>query len=115
IGKEKVGLIELTAKTVGDTMVIELRDNGKGLDFDAIAQKALTKHLITEAQAKDKSVLTKLIFSSGFSTAEQADMYAGRGVGLNLVKDRVKELGGTIKLQSEKGKGTKFIITVPAA
>ena len=42
-------------------------------------------------------------------------MYAGRGVGLNLVKDRVKELGGTIKLQSEKGKGTKFIITVPAA
>jgi two-component system chemotaxis sensor kinase CheA len=115
LGKEKVGLIELTAKTEGDVMVIELRDNGKGLDFDAIAQKALTKHLITEAQAKDKSVLTKIIFSSGFSTAEQADMYAGRGVGLNLVKDRVKELGGTIKLQSEKGKGTKFIITVPAA
>lgn len=114
LGKEKVGLIELSAKTKDGVMVIELRDNGKGLDFDAIAQKALTKHLISEAQSKDKAVLTKIIFASGFSTAEQCDMYAGRGVGLNLVKDRVKELGGTIKLQSEKGKGTKFIITVPS-
>lgn len=113
LGKEKIGTIQLTAKTQGSTLVIQLSDNGKGLDFDAIAKKALIKDLIKEDQSKDKSVLTKIIFSSGFSTAEQADMYAGRGVGLNLVKDRVKELGGTIKLQSEKGKGTKFIITLP--
>jgi two-component system chemotaxis sensor kinase CheA len=114
-GKDAVGNISLSIETVNDAIVIRLTDDGRGLDFNAIRDKASKLNLITDpAQLSDKNALTQVLFAPGFSTAESADMHAGRGIGLNLVRDRVKELKGSIKLHSEDGKGTTFLISIPA-
>ncbi len=98
-----------------ETIGINLSDDGKGLDFDAIREKAQSMKLINDPeQLKDKNVLTRVLFSPGFSTAGEADMHAGRGVGLSLVRDRLKELKGAVKLLTEPGKGTTFKIVLPA-
>ncbi|MBN1616617.1 MAG: hypothetical protein JW875_04835 [Spirochaetales bacterium] len=113
-GKEEEGCITLTIDMVKDRIEIKLSDDGNGLDFDAIRKKAVELSLVgDEAELQDKSSVLKILFAPGFSTTEKADMHSGRGVGLNLVKERVKELKGTIKLQSEDGKGTVFIISIP--
>jgi len=115
-GKSSIGEIHLSVELVDDsTIVMELKDDGKGLDFPAIREKAVQSGLITDtAKLDDKGALVQALFSSGFSTASHADMYAGRGVGLNLVKERVSELKGSISLKSEDGKGTAFKISLPA-
>ena len=113
-GKEEEGCITLTIDMVKDRIEIKLSDDGNGLDFDAIRKKAVELSLVgDEAELQDKSSVLKILFAPGFSTTEKAGMHSGRGVGLNLVKERVKELKGTIKLQSEDGKGTVFIISIP--
>mgnify|MGYP000868168639 CR=1 FL=1 len=76
-------------------------------------KNAIAKKLISKNLSKDKKNLTNLLFSPGFSTASKTDHNAGRGVGLHLVKERLKEIGGTLKLKSENGKGTLFAITIP--
>lgn len=114
-GKESSGSIELSITMKNDTIGINLSDDGKGLDFDAIREKAQSMKLIYDPeQLKDKNVLTRVLFSPGFSTAGEADMHAGRGVGLSLVRDRLKELKGAVKLLTEPGKGTTFKIVLPA-
>jgi two-component system chemotaxis sensor kinase CheA len=114
-GKDETGSVSLSIETVNDAIVIRLADDGRGLDFEAIRAKAEKLNLISDpAQLSDKTALTQVLFAPGFSTAASADMYAGRGIGLNLVRDRVKELKGAIKLHSEDGKGTTFQITIPA-
>jgi len=114
-GKEECGCVALSVALDGDRVVVDLTDDGRGLDFTAIRAKAEAMNLIADpSQLDDKGALTQVLFAPGFSTAERADMYAGRGIGLNLVKERVKELKGTIKLSSEEGKGTTFRISVPA-
>jgi two-component system chemotaxis sensor kinase CheA len=114
-GKEEAGRIELSIEAADGTIVMKVSDDGQGLDFQAIRERAESTGLITDlAQLSDRNALTKALFSPGFSTASGADMYAGRGIGLSLVRDRVKELKGAIKLQSEDGKGSAFQITIPA-
>jgi len=76
-------------------------------------KNAIAKKLISKNLSKDKKNLTNLLFSPGFSTASKTDHNAGRGVGLHLVKERLKEIGGTLKLKSENGKGTLFVISIP--
>lgn len=114
-GKAESGSIKLSIELVSGKIEIRLTDDGKGIDFLAIRKKAEELSLIKDkASLNDKNALLKVLFLPGFSTAEKADMHAGRGIGLNLVRERIKELKGTIALQSEEGKGTVFRITIPA-
>jgi two-component system chemotaxis sensor kinase CheA len=112
-GKDETGLISLSVKVEGPDIHIVLKDDGAGLNFDKIARKALAAGLITEAQKNDRRALTNVIFQPGFSTSDSENMHAGRGIGLNLVRDRLKELHGSIRLQGSPGKGLGFDMKIP--
>ena len=113
-GKIETGTIRLSIKQSDRTIHIRLGDDGRGIDFGKIREKALRMNLVREDQADNKNQLLKAIFSPGFSTAEDEEgIHAGRGIGLNLVRDRVRDAKGTIKLQTEFGKGTVFNIIFP--
>ena len=92
---------------------VKLADDGRGLDFDQIREQALSKNLIKQEDADNRNVLLNVIFSPGFSTSKTEGLHAGRGIGLNLVRDRVRDAKGTIKLQTELDKGTAFNIFLP--
>jgi two-component system chemotaxis sensor kinase CheA len=116
-GKNETGVIELSVQKEGDDIRISLRDDGKGLDFEAIKRKAIEQHILSEEDANGKENqgrLLQTIFAPEFSTAESVGAHAGRGIGLNLVQDQVRELGGTIKVQTAPDKGTAFVILIPA-
>jgi two-component system chemotaxis sensor kinase CheA len=114
LGKRPEGLIRLFIKYGNNQIHIRLADDGRGLDFEKIRKKAENLRLLGRSEeAEDKNQLLRVIFSPGFSTVEEADAHAGRGIGLNLVRERVRELRGSIKLQSEPGKGTVFNIYIP--
>ena len=111
IGKNEMGTIRLSIKHSNGRIHVKLSDDGRGLDFDKIGRKAVSMNIIKAEEADNKNLLLKAIFSPGFSTADDEDgMHAGRGIGLSLVRDRVRDACGTIKLQTEAGKGTVFNI-----
>jgi two-component system chemotaxis sensor kinase CheA len=113
-GKEETGTLKLSVKVEGDQIRMALEDDGQGLNFDKIAAKAEAQGLIKNDEDKtDKQFLSSLIFQPGFSTSETENMHAGRGIGLNLIRDRLKEVRGNIKLHSSRGKGTIFNIQIP--
>lgn len=113
-GKDEMGRIGLAIEVVDGKILVQLTDDGAGLRFDKIRERARAMHLVEdERKLEDKGALLQFLFAPGFSTAETADLHAGRGMGLSLVRDRVKEARGTIKLQSEEGKGTVFKILLP--
>ena len=114
-GKKETGIIKLSIKISEDYKHIHIKliDDGAGLDYRKIAKRALEHKLIKDEDANNADVLTKIIFAPGFSTAETEGMHAGRGIGLNLVRDRLKEIKGTIKVRSETDKGIAFLISVP--
>jgi len=113
--KKESGIIKLSIKMAEDhkSIQIKLTDDGNGLDYKKISDKALSRRLIKKEDADNKDILLKAIFAPGFSTIETEGVHAGRGIGLNLVRDRLKEVKGTIKLKSEDGKGTLFVINIP--
>ncbi|GHV83734.1 hypothetical protein AGMMS50212_10740 [Spirochaetia bacterium] len=114
LGKAETGKITLSIKRVNNNVLVRLQDDGKGLDFAKIEERCKKMHIIKKDEViKDKNKLLQAIFVPGFSTAEKEDIHAGRGIGLNLVRDRIKEINGNIKLQTEQGKGTVFNIFVP--
>jgi len=114
-GKNEIGIIKLSIKMTDDhkNIHIKLNDDGRGLDYNKIAKKALSTNLIKKEDANNPDILMKVIFAPGFSTAETEGVHAGRGIGLNLVRDRIKEAGGAIKLRSEANKGTLFFVSLP--
>jgi two-component system chemotaxis sensor kinase CheA len=112
-GKNETGIIRLSVKINGENIHVKLGDDGRGLDYGKIAEKALRLNLIKPEDAQDKNALLKIIFSPGFSTAETEGIHAGRGIGLSLVQDRVRSKKGSIKVQTEPGKGTVFNIFFP--
>jgi len=114
-GKNETGIIKLSIKMTEDhkNIQIKLNDDGRGLDYPKIAKKALSSNLIKKEDANNTDVLMKVIFAPGFSTADTEGVHAGRGIGLNLVRDRIKEVGGSIKLRSETGKGMLFFVSLP--
>lgn len=114
-GKPPVGTIRLQAFHEGNSIVIEISDDGRGLDTDKIKKKAIEKGLITASEA-DKMTDTEaydLIFRPGFSTADKVTNISGRGVGMDVVKTHVTKLNGIISIQSQKGKGTTFRLQLP--
>jgi len=115
LGKTTYGTIELKAYNQGQRVVIELSDDGRGLDAAKIRDKAATKRIcdLKQLEMMDENQLFQLLFTPGFSTSDTVNEISGRGVGLDVVKTNITRIGGTIETQSQLGKGTRFIIHVP--
>ena len=115
LGKDEAGKITLSVTVEGSNVRMVLSDNGRGLNFARIAEIALSQGMLKNPSTdkNNRQLLTNCIFSPGFSTSETEDMHAGRGIGLNIVRDRVRELDGKIKVSTEEGKGTSFEIKLP--
>lgn len=114
-GKEETGKVELKAYNEGNHIVIEIADDGKGLDADMLKQKAIEKGVITEREAdsmSDKEAFG-IIFKPGFSTAKNISNVSGRGVGMDVVKTNIEKLNGIIEVESEKGVGTTEKLKIP--
>lgn len=114
-GKEEGGTIQLKAYHEGNHIVIQIIDDGKGLDTDMLKSKAMEKGLITEKEADgmtDKEAYG-LIFRPGFSTAAQVTSVSGRGVGMDVVKTNIEKLNGMIDIDSELGRGTSMKLKIP--
>lgn len=112
-GKSEYGEIVLYARQEGNEVVIALRDDGRGLDLQAIRAKAISRELISPAAELAADELMQLIFASGFSTAEAITTLSGRGVGMDVVKNEISQLGGRIDIASEMGKGVQFSVYLP--
>ncbi|MGQ9569273.1 MAG: chemotaxis protein CheA [Thermodesulfovibrionales bacterium] len=114
-GKSVKGTISISAYQKGNQIVIEVKDDGKGLDASLIKRKAIEKRLITEDEAHRMSdeAAINLIFLPGFSTAEVATEISGRGVGMDVVKTNISKLNGSIEVKTKKDNGTTFIINIP--
>ncbi|NLK26783.1 MAG: chemotaxis protein CheA [Clostridiales bacterium] len=115
LGKNPVGSIFLDAYQDGNNVVIEVRDDGSGIDVNKIRNKAIGKGAITEEQAEsmsDKDIID-LLFQPSFSTSDQVTDVSGRGVGLDVVKTKIESLGGEIETKTKLGEGTNFIIRLP--
>lgn len=112
-GKTKRGTIRLTAAHTGSNVVVSIQDDGKGLDTDAIRQKAVEKKLIEADAAMSDKEIFNLIFLPGFSTAKQVTSVSGRGVGMDVVKRQIDALRGSVAIQSTVGKGTLISLTLP--
>jgi two-component system chemotaxis sensor kinase CheA len=110
--KREEGTIELSAATVGDSVILRVGDDGRGINPNAIIERARQLGLEIPETIDQQSILT-ILCSSGFSTREDADRAAGRGVGMAVVMATVCELGGSLTLDSEEGRGTQFTIRLP--
>lgn len=113
-GKPAKGTIILSAENTGGEIVITIKDDGKGLDREALLQKAMNRGLLTKApdEYTDKEVYG-LILMPGFSTKEQVSEYSGRGVGMDVVKKNIEKVGGKVFIDSEKGKGMTLMFKIP--
>ena len=112
-GKSAAGTVHLDACHRGGNIAVEVSDDGGGLDKDRILAKAKQRGLVGPNDQLTEEQIHDLIFLPGFSTAEKTTDLSGRGVGMDVVRRNVKELGGKIELKSERGKGSRFIITLP--
>lgn len=114
-GKPKVGVISLRARHEGEYVVIELADDGVGVDLEKVKAKAVKKKLITETKVDDmnENELLQLIFMPGFSTSDFITDISGRGVGMDVVRSKVEELKGIVFLQSVTGAGMTITLKVP--
>lgn len=115
LGKDETGFVALRAYPDGNTVVIEVEDDGKGINPEVIKKKAIEKKVITkdEADLMSDKELINLLFGAGFSTAEKVTDLSGRGVGLDVVKSKIEAINGTVEVVSNLGQGSKFIIRLP--
>ena len=130
VGKPPQGTIKLRATTSGETVIIEIEDDGRGVDVETVIERVETQTHPNETRSfvqmlKDKSgesgkpdqynmmALLDILCCAGFSTKEEADLVSGRGVGMSIVKNTVQELGGFLSLETHKGVGTRFTIQLP--
>ncbi|MGH8301203.1 MAG: chemotaxis protein CheA [Steroidobacteraceae bacterium] len=112
-GKPAEGTVHLDACHRGGNIAVEVSDNGGGLDKDRILAKARARGLVGPNDSLSDAEIHELIFVPGFSTAEKTTDLSGRGVGMDVVRRNVKELGGKIEVRSEAGRGSRFTITLP--
>nr|CRH05195.1 putative Chemotaxis histidine kinase [Candidatus Magnetococcus massalia] len=114
-GKDERGGLELTISGQGGTIHITLQDDGKGIDLEAVKQKAIRERLVTpeDANAMGPDALMELIFLPGFSSREMVTSVSGRGVGLDVVRANLRQINGQVKVSSTTGKGTTFTLSVP--
>ena len=115
VGKPEKGSITLNAFHEGGHIIIEIRDDGKGLSMERIRNKVIENDVATESELEDMSdqQIQQFIFAAGFSTAEKVTSISGRGVGMDVVRTNIEKIGGTVELISIEGKGTTFAIKIP--
>ena len=114
-GKSKEGNIYLSARHDGNNVVIEVKDDGHGINLENVRQSAVKKDICSEEESLkyDRNELIGLLFKPSFSTTDKITDVSGRGVGLDVVKTKIESLGGSIEVETELGKGTKFIVRLP--
>jgi two-component system chemotaxis sensor kinase CheA len=112
-GKSETGTLKLNAYHEGGNIVVQISDDGAGLNHAAIVAKAQQRGLIAAGQELSDAEVAELIFQPGFSTAAQATDLSGRGVGMDVVRRNVRDLGGSVGVRSVSGKGSTFTITLP--
>ncbi|MBH8564873.1 hybrid sensor histidine kinase/response regulator [Nostoc sp. CENA67] len=114
-GKPETGTITIQAYHQGNRTTIEVRDDGRGLNWESIRQRGIEKHLLTPEQAAyaSEDQLAELLFEPGFSTANQIGELSGRGIGLDVVRTQLQALQGSIVVRSLSGQGTTFIMQLP--
>ncbi|MCX6611651.1 MAG: chemotaxis protein CheA [Acidobacteria bacterium] len=112
-GKPEMGTVQLQASHRGGNVIVEISDDGAGLDLVKILAKARERGLVGPNEHLSKEKTEELIFAPGFSTAAQLSDVSGRGVGMDIVKRNIKELGGNIEIENRPGLGTKFTIKLP--
>ena len=115
LGKPEVGTINLTAYQSGNNVIIEVSDDGSGINTEKTKAKAIEKGIITkeEALSMTQQEAIDLLFRPSFSTADKVTGLSGRGVGLDVVKTKIEQVGGTVEVESQKNKGSSFIIKLP--
>ncbi len=112
-GKHARGRITVSAFQRGNHVVIEVEDDGRGMDAEAIREKAIARGLITAADTLSEKDVLNLVFEAGLSTAERVSATSGRGVGMDVVRNNLAEMGGMVDLASRPGRGTTVTITLP--
>ncbi|GMQ91577.1 MAG: hypothetical protein BMS9Abin11_0886 [Gammaproteobacteria bacterium] len=112
-GKPPVGTITIDTRQQGSEIMIRFSDDGKGLGIDIIRQKAVEKGLMSEGERLSDDAVIQYILVSGFSTASEITHLSGRGVGMDVVHNEVKQLGGAMAVDTEMGQGTSFVIRLP--
>lgn len=114
-GKDRVGKLTLSASKLKDHVLIEIKDDGRGLDPDKIKEKAVDNGLISKEEVEEmsESEIYNLILMPGFSTAEEVTDVSGRGVGTDIIQNTVKSLGGSVEVNSREGEGTTFKLRLP--
>jgi len=114
-GKPETGTVVLSASQEGSNIIIQVRDDGRGLDVEAIAAKAVERGLATQAEIDKmpRQEIFRFIFEAGFSTAKKITDVSGRGVGMDVVRTNIEKLNGLIELESEKDVGTTLTIKLP--
>jgi two-component system, chemotaxis family, sensor kinase CheA len=112
-GKPETGTIHLNAYHEGGNIVIDIEDDGAGLNKERILKKAIERGIVKEGENLSDRRINELIFHAGFSTAEIVSDVSGRGVGMDVVKRNINDLGGVVEVKSEEGKGSVFTIRLP--
>ncbi len=112
-GKPEAGTIKLSAQQKGNSVVVEVEDDGAGVDLSKVYKKALERGLLEETKEYGQKELFSFLFLPGFTTKEEATDVSGRGVGLDVVAKNIGKLGGMVDMDTELGKGTKFTLTLP--
>ena len=114
-GKREAGMLTVSARQTGNTIHIGIMDDGRGIDSDALAAKAIEVGITTAEKVAEMSRTDKvqLIFEPGLSTARQVTSISGRGVGMDVVRSNIEKFGGSLEIESLPGEGTRFLICVP--
>jgi len=112
-GKQESGTLTLRASNEGNMIIIEISDDGRGIDVAAVRQKAIDRGVIHPSKALSDLEAFNLIFDPGFSTAQKVSNISGRGVGLDVVKKQIEKLNGTVTVWSAPGEGTTFTMKIP--
>ncbi|NVJ60727.1 MAG: Hpt domain-containing protein [Gammaproteobacteria bacterium] len=113
VGKPETGKVRIRLFRDGADIYIEIQDDGRGLNIEAIRKKALERGLITANSELSDHELQQMIFEAGFSTAQKVTQISGRGVGMDVVSSEIKQMGGVVEIHSETGKGATFTVKLP--
>ncbi len=117
LGKPEEGQVAVIARLSGSEVRIEVVDDGQGLDVDRMKEVAVERGVTTQVEADnmDSAEILEMIFRPGFSTKEEVDATSGRGIGMNVVQDTIRRLTGSIRIHTEKGQGTRFVLSLPVS
>lgn len=113
VGKPEQGTIRLSAAHRGGRIIIEIRDDGGGINREKVRAKAIEKGILSAQDTPSDEEIDHLIFAAGFSTADQVSSISGRGVGMDVVRRNIEQIGGTVSLHNQPGEGSHFSISLP--